>query len=216
MAFFVLKVGRFAQYRYAWFEVAGRPNYAGAPECPTCRRAVGMLTWLPPHRVALKQSKQIGDFVSGAGGCPFLCQSRVVEQWHAQELGGMDQLYPIEISRVGTTRRANESPRPTLFGVNVPHSLVRVEHDQMNVDWAERPHTDYCRTCGPGGGGREGIIRSWQRVVVNDHSWNGEDLFFAVNLPGTILVSERAAQIIRSEGWSNVTVVPAEEYVYPR
>ena len=154
MAFFVLQIGGVEQYRYAWFEAAGTPNYGSAPDCPACHRAVGMREWLPPHVVALRQTKHLGDFLHGAGACPFLCQARVVERWRAHELRGMDRLYPISVSRMRTIREANDSPWPALFGVDVPHSLAPVEHDRMNVEWTQLPDAEHCRTCGPGGGGR--------------------------------------------------------------
>jgi len=66
-------------------------------------------------------------------------------------------------------------------------SRPQVEHDRMNVDWSTPPDADYCRTCGPtlygvdvphplapGVGGAGGIIRGWQRVVVDERSWNGD------------------------------------------
>ena len=211
MAFHVLKIGGYDQYRYAWFEVSGEPNYGNAPHCPACHRPVGMLAWLPPHVVELKQAKHVGDFVLGAGGCPFLCQARVVERWRAHGLSGMDCLYPIQIAQNRTRQQTNDS---VLYGIGVQHSVTRVEHDRMGVAWTWPPDANYCRTCGPGGGGVGGTIRSWERIVVDERSWRGEDLFFAVNFPGTMLVSERAANVIRSEEWSNVTTIPADEYGY--
>jgi hypothetical protein len=138
----------------------------------------------------------------------------VVERWHEYQLTGMDRLFPITVSRMGTTRKSNDAPRPKLLGIDVPHMLARVEHDRMGVEWSQQPGVNHCRVCGPGGGGNGGTRRSWQRVVVEEQSWSGEDLFFAINFPGTILVSERAAAVIRGEGWTNVTATPAEEYAY--
>lgn len=212
MNFFALCVGRFEQYRFAWFEVPEASRYGDPPTCPSCRRPIGSRTWLPPHAVALKQTRRVGDFVGGAGGCEFLCQARVVASWRAHGLSGMDDAFPVQISRMGTTSRSNASPRPSLVGVKVPHTMTRVDHSRMDVEWASAPEAGSCRTCGPGGGGRGGIIRRWQRVVIDAASWNGEDLFIAVNLSGVVLVSERAAAVIHSEGWSNVATVPVEQF----
>ena len=214
MNFFALRIGRFEQHRFAWFEMPEAARYGDPPTCPSWR-PIGSLTWQPPHVVALKQTRRVGDFVGGAGGCEFLCQARVVSAWRAHGLSGMDDAFPVQISRMGTTSRSNASPRPSLFGVTVPHTMTRVDHSRMDVEWEQAPEAGNCRTCGPGGGGRAGIIRRRQRVVVDATSWSGEDLFIAVNQPGVVLVSERAAAMIRSQQWSNVVALPVDQYRYP-
>src|SRR5687768_16591597 len=59
--FYVLEVGRYEQYRFAWYD----PIYArysdDCPVCPECGGAVGSLYWLEPRIVRLKQARRIGD-----------------------------------------------------------------------------------------------------------------------------------------------------------
>ena len=213
--FFVLKIGGFAQYKYAFFEAVDGARYSATPpSCPACARPIGRLPWLAPHEVQLKQPRRVGDFVSGAGGSAFLASERFVEAWQDSTLSGIDRLLDITVVRMGTTASARSLPRPHLHGVTPVHSMTRVDYTKMGVQWSVHPDRAYCRTCGPGGGGLGGIARSWQRIMVDPQSWTGDDMFFAINFPGTILLSESAAAFIEHHRFSNAQLIPADDYAY--
>src|SRR5687768_16800236 len=42
-----------------------------------------------------------------------------------------------------------------------------------------------------------------RRVVLQPHSWSGEDIFFARGLPGTVFVSERFKSLCEDGRYSN-------------
>src|SRR5947209_4063615 len=124
--FYVLKVGRFTQYKYAWYEPFGRDNYADDwPRCPACDRAVGMRYWLPPHRVVLKQPRNVGDFVSGPGGPDLLVSERFRADYVAEGLTGIRDMFPVEVARMGTTAKARTLAMPQLYGVYFTHASTR-------------------------------------------------------------------------------------------
>ncbi len=60
--------------------------------------------------------------------------------------------------------------------------------------------------------GIDGIIKRARRVVVQPGTWSGEDGFIARGLPGTILAHERFKVFCGSEGFTNVNLIPAEDY----
>jgi hypothetical protein len=94
------------------------------------------------------------------------------------------------------------------------HTLTQLKYDEMGIVWGDPPQPDYCRLCGPGGGGKGGWWISRERVVVDQATWTGEDIFYAINSPGTILTSERAARLIADSGLTNVKLTPSEQAKY--
>ena len=210
--FFLLSIGMFAQYKYAWFEPFGKAKYTrDNPRCPKCGRGLGGLIWQPPYNVALKQPRNIGDFIDGPGGCDFLVSNRFLELYKKEKLSGIDKIIPINVSRMGTTKKTKTLTAPRIFGLYLRHTLTQVIHNEMGVTWASNPDPDYCRLCGPGGGGGFGIMKSREKIVVDNKTWTGDDIFYAINLPGEILLSEKATHIILNNNLTNVTITSCEE-----
>jgi hypothetical protein len=97
-----------------------------------------------------------------------------------------------------------------LFGVRFKHTMTRVVKEEMGIEWLMEPQPDYCRTCGPDGGGKGGSSVGYERVVVDASSWTGEDLFYAINQPGVILLSERAREFFERHSFTSARVVECE------
>jgi len=229
--FFVLEVDAFSP-PFAWYETPEDVRYADeSPLCPVCGAAVGGLYWLPPYRVILKHRRNVGDFVGGTGGADLLVSERFKKAYESEQMTGIERFIPIEIIEKPVTnphvprqlnlievepdktRCAPNVPpaTPDLFGVYFKHSMTRVAKEEMGIEWMTQPEPDYCRTCGPGGGGKGGCFLSYDRVVVDRHSWTGEDFFIAINFPGTILLSERAKEFCERHQFTNGKIIPCEE-----
>ena len=185
-----------------------------APACPACGGPIGGLRGWNDPKVILKQPRRVGDFVWGAGGCDFLISQSFLTAYQEYNLKGIERIFPVTIHRMGTTKKAKSYVKPKLFGVELKHTTTQVDYDGMDVIWDEVPNKDYCRLCGPGGGGNKGIWSSINRIVVKQETWTGDDIFFAINFSGTVLLSEKAAIIIDQKGFTNVKVIPCEEYKY--
>jgi hypothetical protein len=115
------------------------------------------------------------------------------------------------VLRMGTTKSAKNLVPPVLYGLNLRHSPTRLKYEEMGVVWDSLPDPDYCRTCGPGGGGEGGSWRTRERVVVDTDTWQGEDIFYPMNASGTILVSEKAARLILERKLTNVEVIACDD-----
>ena len=210
--FFTLTIGMFSQYKYAWYEPYGKANYSrDGPRCPKCGRAVGGLYWEPPYNVILKQPRKIGDFIAGPGGCDFLVSPSFLNIYAQEKLSGIEKVLPIQVCRMGTSKKRKSQDPPEISGVYLRHSLTQVKHSEMGVAWMSSANPDYCRLCGPGGGGVGGVIKSWEKIVVDDQNWQGEDIFYAINFSGRILLSEKAAQVIVNHSLTNAAITPCEE-----
>jgi hypothetical protein len=213
--FYILEIGLFTQYKYAWFEPTDLARYSKeeAPRCAGCGCFVGGCQWLEPHDVVLKQPRQVGDFVSGPGGCDFLVSRPCLEALQNAMLRGIKRSFPINVVRMGTTKKGMGLPVPELWGVDVIHSNTRADFSRMDVEWSGNPPSGpRCPVCGCGGSG--GWLKSWKRVVIEQNSWSGDDLFHAVNFTGKVILSARAAGIVASGGFTNARLIPCEDYAY--
>jgi hypothetical protein len=210
--FFVLEIGRYTQYKFAWYEVTKHATYSTeCPRCPFCGGSVGSLYWLPPYEIILKQPRHVGDFVLGAGGCDLLVSERFMKLYEHEKLTGIDEVLPITVVRMGTSKKSTTLKAPKLYGLYLQHTRTQLKYEEMGITWGNPPKADYCTLCGPGGGGKNGWWKSRERIVVDSTTWKGEDLFYAINHSGTILLSEKAAQLVKSYGLTNASVIPCEE-----
>ncbi len=182
-------------------------NLGEAPLCPRCNSALGLLEWLPPHRVELElHGQELGDFVPGPSNS-FLVSARMAAAFRAERLTGLLGFHPAEVGRV---RRKGKGPRPgappPYFVVNVSffgNSVVDVARSRLRYD---APVTcPECRTQG---------VDSIHGFVLEPGTWKGEDIFRARGLPGVIIVSERFVQFVARHELTNMKLIPTEEYTW--
>ena len=97
---------------------------------------------------------------------------------------------------------------PPIYFRTIPHvGSAQVDVTASEVEWREdeRPK---CSTCLLGGG----AIESWRRVVVNEETWNGDDIFYSYGIPGVLLVSSRFYDWAEGLNFQNLYMFPSEEY----
>src|SRR5262245_51513362 len=86
------------------------------------------------------------------------------------------------------------------------------EAAEARVRWSVPPAPDYCPVCGPGGGGVGGTLRSISSVNIEAGTWDGSDIFFPINLPGTLFLSERGHRCFEKHRFTNCTVIPCRDW----
>lgn len=210
--FYVLEIGGIAQYEFANYEVYGEAHYSDAPTCPECGRSLGMSRWEQPYDIKLEQSHKIGDFIDGYGGCDFIASYKVTKLAAEAHINGIERKFPIETIRRENERKMGAQERPALFGIDLVYSKTRVLYYDMEVEWRKEPAEDYCRVCGPGGGGKGGIYKKIDKVVIDESTLQGEDMFHPMNFSDHIILSQKAAVLIEDYELTNVKAIPCEEY----
>ncbi|ADO70789.1 uncharacterized protein STAUR_2997 [Stigmatella aurantiaca DW4/3-1] len=50
--------------------------------------------------------------------------------------------------------------------------------------------------------------------ALNGETWQGEDVFRPRGKQGSILISERFAEFVKQHGFTNMKLIPTEEYVW--
>jgi hypothetical protein len=189
------------------FDMVEPLNLEEAPLCPRCKAALGSMTWLPPFRVELELHGQaLGDFVMGAGN-NFLISERMAAAFKADELTGLLGLHPAEVVRVrGKRKGAKSGAVPRYLVVDVSFfgkSAVDVGRSRLRYG---APVT--CPECRAEG------LDSIHGFVLEPGTWQGEDVFRARGLPGTIIVSERFAEFVRRHELTNMKLIPTEQFVW--
>ena len=177
----------------------------GTPaSCHVCGMPIGMIPLVPPIRVELTVwGSRFGDVVFGPGHELLVTQNF----WHCFSRSGLRGL--IHIDRAEITRL---KARSQLQDALPTYECCRVVHGTAAIDeCASRliriPPGWQCEECRRGG-----VVKSLERIVLEQATWGGEDLFRARGLRGEILASERFKRFCDDMGFQNCNLIPAESY----
>ncbi|HYH95198.1 double-CXXCG motif protein [Hyalangium sp.] len=181
-------------------------NTGDAARCPQCGGIIGMRTWLPPYRGEVElYGEAMGDFVE-ASGDDVLISERVAESFRAEGLTGLLGFHPVEILRVRKRHRRMElGVVPRYFVVTPCFGRGAVAEEHSRLRHTEPVTCPECRYTG---------LDSIHGFTMEADTWKGEDVFRPRGLQGCIVVSERFAEFVRRHGFTNMKLLPTEEYVW--
>lgn len=211
---YVVQIGGFAQYRFAYFEMVTHNLTKDAQSCPGgCGRDLLPRKWAQPYDVDLKQSQKIGDFVFGAGACDFLYSERLrsMIEWHNFK-GIRDTFQPIEIRRMGTTKSSASRLKPTLFGARLNRVPVLFDYPAMNAEHNPAygdPGKPCCTACHGGF-----YISKYDCIALRPESLTDHDIFISTQELATVLCNQRFRDACIENQISNVEFIPVSEYSY--
>jgi hypothetical protein len=196
--FFVLLGGAFdSEYDTEMLET-DPVRLGDAPRCGACGRFIGGRPWLPPHRAELTlRGAKWGDFAfRGAVGEDFLIAAPVAAQFRDSGLSGLSGFDPVEIARVrGTTAAA-----PDYVHVAVEVGAASVDETRSSFLRSGDVQCEVCRFAE--------TLDAVHGFAVSAESWNGADVFIAVGLPGTAIVSEQFKSWVEDEQLTNIRFAP--------
>jgi hypothetical protein len=173
-----------------------------APKCSKCGAYIGSLSWLPPFQVELELiGEQFGDFVFGAGD-DFLVSESFVELYRRENLTGLAGLESVQVIKIKSRRRKRPDP-PAYHRAVVSRGRTAIDLAASGFEWLEPPTCMECHSA---------IIVRWQRIVIEDATWSGDDIFIPRGLPGAFIVSERFKHVCESNNVKNAIFLPAESY----
>ena len=176
-----------------------------APKCESCGDYVGSLQWLPPLRADLELcGKEFGDFAFAPGSDSFLVSSRFKEAYQGAYLAGLTGFDPVEIVKV-TSRRKKLPARPPYFRVVPTRSRTYIDVVASEFEWLEPPA---CREC------LSAPVVRWKRLLIDEGTWSGDDIFFARGLTGTVFATQRFKDLCDTHKITNAIFTPAESYAY--
>lgn len=176
-----------------------------APRCGVCGGIIGLLPWLPPYRATLEVwGKEYGDIAFGMGG--LLISKRLQDLFRKEGLSGFEGFHEVEIAKV--IRRGGSklrTPPPPYYYVAIASSRAAVDVAASGLVLKE-PYT--CNEC------RSAFVIRTARIVIEQGTWSGEDIFYARGLSGTILMSERCKAFFERNHINNGVLVDAAEYSF--
>jgi hypothetical protein len=162
-----------------------------------------MLKWLPPYRASLKlYGKEFGDFVFGTHGEDFLVSEVFADIFRHHRLKGLTGFQSVEITKVHSRRRKLPTT-PRYSRVAVAYGPAALDLNASHMEWFEPPT---CMEC------RSSLIIRWQRVVIEEGTWTGEDIFAPRGLSGTWVVTPRFKSLCEEYQIKNAKFIPAEEH----
>jgi hypothetical protein len=205
LRFFVLKDDMFGSHDTKFYK-AEPVNRGSAPRCPQCGDPIGMKVWHPPYRVELElYGQSLGDFVEGPGD-DFLISERMAEAFRAEGLTGLLGFHPVEVVRV---RRKRKGPKPSAvpryFAATACFGRGAVDEAHSRIRRSEPVTCLECRSAG---------VESVHGFALEPNTWQGEDAFRPRGKQGSILVSERFAGFVQRYRFTNMKLIPTEEYVW--
>ena len=204
MQFFVLKEEPIADVQKASIDVlkADGSRYGDAPRCETCDQYIGMRLWLPPYRVELETwGHEFADLA--ITGTDMLVSLRFRQAWERSRLVGLSGFDDVEVVTLKRHRKVIGDP-PAYFRAVVSRSRTAIDLAASEFEWDKAPT---CPTCRLGDN-----VKRWKRVIVEQDTWTGEDIFIARGLAGTIIVSERFKEFCERKNVKNAALLPAETY----
>jgi hypothetical protein len=165
-----------------------------------------MRTWLPPYRVELELYGQgLGDFMEGPGDNVLLSE-RMAEAVRTERMTGFLGFDPAEVVGVRRKRRGPKpSAVPRYFVVSPCFGRSAVDETRSRIRRSEPVTCPDCRSAG---------VDSIHGFALEPGTWQGEDVFRPRGKQGSILVSERFADFVKRHRFTNMKLIPTEEYVW--
>ena len=184
------------------------PSESGpASRCRMCGEYVEMLHWLPPHQVELKFfGTRPADFVFG-GAIDVLVSERFRNQYRAENLSGFEGFDPVQVIKARSKGQTRVGQIPNYYHVRAGRSRAKINDEASGIIREGIPN---CSECGGGG------VVIAKRIILEEGTWNGEDVFSPRGLPGTILVTSRIVDIYKSNALEGADFIPALDYKYER
>jgi hypothetical protein len=208
MNFFVFESPSAVDETTTDYTIVGPFNTGPAAECSACGEPIELLHWLPPYRVKLKVlGDRAGDVVFG-GPVDFLVSERFRDLYRSSGLSGLEGFDSVDVVRVrASSSRKHRGKLPAYYRVRATLGGAAVDDKASEIAREEASICSECRGAG---------VMILKRVVLEQGSWSGEDVFYARGLPGTILVSSRFVEFYNSNGLQGAVLIPALDYKYRR
>ena len=140
-----------------------------APKCLKCGRFIGMLEALPPYRIHLE------TWGEGYGDLAFWMTNFLVSEAFRDSFfeSGLKWLSKFtQVSVISHTQHGSPLGDPPSYFHTIPViGGARVDLVASGVEWERNEHPS-CDHCLQGGG----TIERWQRVIIDEQSWTGDDV----------------------------------------
>ena len=173
------------------------------PRCPKCGKGIGQRDWLPPFKleIAVHGKEGAGDFAECAGS--LLISERMAAAFRSERLTGLEAFHPVEVVKMNA--RANRLGIPRYLHVEVTYGRAAVDEARSRI---RRVKPIECEEC------RRTDVDAIHGFRIQPGTWDELDVFRPRGLQADILVSERFADFVQRHGFTNIKLVPTEQFVW--
>ena len=191
MQFYVLWLGT-TDSPYSEFKLANRPERSDPPKCPNCGTDLAGRIPLPPHRYRFIRRDEPGDLLTDM--LDFAVSKRFARAFNESGLSGLSfSDAPVEL--LGSQLEYYMAfPECTLTLLDEIASGIVIK----NVRGCDK-----CRVLSS---------RKVGRIVINEETWQGEDVFMCGNLFSVILVTQRFVDFVAENQFTNFYFIQQSQY----
>lgn len=197
--FYLLQAPNQRTYQYAWRDA----SFLGFQEsqCKECGRKIVSMQYNGDHCLIAEGGPQYPDYLafSGAGESLFVISEHAARIFRENNLSGISELTPIRVAK-------------ETDGILVP--LPEAAPDYFLVQIAGRIDLDYskmclkkkkvCKTCGSFEWNRQRMYP----LYMDEGTWDGSDLCRNKSIPGYIIFSKAAVELIKKYKLKGFYFVP--------
>lgn len=168
------------------------------PKCPVCERPLGSLTLPPPYRVEIETwGRDFGDIMYYGNHTLIVSDvaRRVFEQHQFRLPANLEE---VTVEKVRKHRKVSGN-LPKYFKLTVPIGPARIDQKASEFKWkAGEPICPHCLWP------KKASLLSYKRVVIENGTWDGHDVFKAHGSPVHFIVTERFKNACEANGLKNV------------
>lgn len=197
--FYLLQAPNQRTYQYAWRDA----SFLGFQEsqCKECGRKIASMQYDGDHCLIAEGGPKYPDYLafSGAGESLFVISEHAARIFRENNLSGVTELTPIRVTK-------------ETDGILVP--LPEAVPNYFLVQIAGRIDLDYskmclkkkkvCKTCGSFEWNRQRMYP----LYMDEGTWDGSDLCRNKSIPGYIIFSEAAVELIKKYKLKGFCFVP--------
>ena len=170
--------------------------------CESCGGTLGLKEWAPPYHVKFLNSV-FSDFVF-VDYLDLIVSKKFKMAYEITDLKGITNFNLVEEIKL---RRKKNIPKLLYYKVDIIRSKTRINERKSKFKREFSRGQSYCKVCQIGG-----TIKSMKGVYIDLDTWTGEDIFYALGLPGAIFVTQKFANFFEENQFTNVILVEAENY----
>lgn len=167
--------------------------------CDGCGKGVGIASWESPRKLVLSHAN-CGDIVPGI--LRLVVSSRFRAVYREAGLTGLTEFLVIDHVRV---QRQPDALVPDLLATWPNYAYTTIDEAASGLLRKRPAECDRCRGS---------MLWKLDRIVLNEETWDGSDVFVCTGLPGAVIVSELFVEAVDRAALTNFTFVGLDDYSF--
>lgn len=171
---------------------------SGPPlSCPKCGQSISTIERYAPFEIELETwGAGYGDIAKGPGN-GILCSKRFLDAINHASFRGIREYHPVVVKKCIRHKKI-VGPIPEYCFVKINHFPTRIDPEISVFKWR---NPDGCPVCLNRG------TMAYENVTIDEATWNGDDIFYALGFWGSVIVSDRLYEWTKIHKFANLKIV---------